>query len=91
MNENKNEIISSRVGGLGSSDAAMCYGIGHRGFLSDSDKLRIAVMLGLRDCPMFSTASTRLGDEVENKLFEYLKISYPNIVSNPKTESEELK
>ena len=90
MTDNKQEILETRIGGLGSSDAPMVYRIGERGFLSDSDKLRIAVMLGLEETKIFSTEATRLGTEIENRIFEALKLINPNYVSNPKYVSKTL-
>ena len=90
MSEQKENIISTRIGGLGSSDAAMCYNIGQRGFLTQSDNFRIAVMLGIEQPIQFSNVGTRLGDEIEEKLFNYLKELYPNIISNPYYKSETL-
>lgn len=90
MTDNKQEILETRIGGLGSSDAHMVYRIGERGFLSDSDKFRIAVMLGLEETKIFSTEATRLGTEIENRIFEALKHINPNYVSNPKYISKTL-
>ena len=90
MTENKQEILETRIGGLGSSDAPMVYRIGLRGFLSDSDKFRIAVMLGLAESKIFSTEATRRGTEIEDRIFESLKMVQKNFVSNPKYESESL-
>ncbi len=46
--EQKQEIVKSRVGGFGGSDAKMFYKVGLNGLsaLSDTDKRRIAVALG---------------------------------------------
>lgn len=51
MMEHEQEIIKSRVGGFGGSDAALFLKVGQRGIesLSMSDKKRIAVMLGLME------------------------------------------
>src|SRR5690554_4327306 len=48
MENIKNEIERTRVGGFGGSDAAMFYRVGLNGIgaLTDSDKKRIAVALG---------------------------------------------
>lgn len=90
ITDNKQEILETRIGGLGSSDAPMVYRIGERGFLSDSDNFRIAVMLGLEETKIFSTEATRLGTEIENRIFEALKLINPNYVSNPKYVSKTL-
>ena len=90
MSDQKENIISTRIGGLGSSDAAMCYNIGIRGFLTQSDNFRIAVMLGIEQPIQFSNSGTRIGDEIEETLFNYLKAMYPNILSNPYFKSDVL-
>lgn len=90
MTDNKQEILETRIGGLGSSDAPMVYRIGSRGFLSDSDKFRIAVMLGLAESKIFSTEATRRGTDIEDRIFEALKTMNKKFVSNPKYVSESL-
>lgn len=90
MTDNKQEILETRIGGLGSSDAPMVYRIGERGFLSDSDKFRIAVMLGLAESKIFSTEATRRGTEIEDRIFESLKLVNDKFISNPKYVSESL-
>ena len=45
--QHQNEITSTRIGGLGGSDAAMVYAIGKRGYLLKTDRKRLAVMLGI--------------------------------------------
>ena len=81
--EHKQEIINTRVGGLGSSDAKMVVGIAERGTLNYADKERIAVMLGLAECKQFSTHATELGNILEQAVFE--------IVNNPKAIADILK
>ena len=90
MTDNKTEILQTRIGGLGSSDAPMVYRIGLRGEISEADKYRIAVLLGLKESKIFSTEATRLGTEIENRIFDFLKLSNPDYISNPKYESKEL-
>src|SRR5690554_4165969 len=48
QNSSKQEIIATRKGGFGGSDAKMFYKVGQKGIeaLSDTDKRRIAVALG---------------------------------------------
>ena len=81
--EHKQEIINTRVGGLGSSDAKMVVGIAERGTLNYADKERIAIMLGLAECKQFSTHATELGNILEQAVFE--------IVNNPKAIADILK
>lgn len=82
------EIKKTRIGGFGSSDAQMILKIAKNGCLNDADKNRIAIMLSLKETTKFSTFETEYGKEVEEKIFEFLKISYPHIVSNPYYKSE---
>lgn len=85
-----NEIIKTRTGGLGSSDAKMVAKIAKNGCLSEADKQRIAIMLGLESKPEFSTEATDYGRYIEDRIFEIIKEKYPNVVSNPYYKSEEL-
>lgn len=83
--EHKNEIINTRVGGLGSSDAKMVVGIAERGTLNYADKERIAVMLGLAEKRQITTRAIELGNIIEDATFEVLKAQFgKNIVSNPR-------
>ena len=86
----KENIIQTRTGGLGSSDAKMVAKIGRNGCIGESDKKRIAIMLGLEEQKQFSTTSTEYGNYIENCIFEFLKSGYKNAVSNPYTKSEKL-
>jgi len=86
----KEQIIEKRSSGLGSSDAKMVAKIGKNGFLTDADRFRIAVMLDLEDRKMFSTKATRLGNELEERIFEALHCRFKNIKSNPYYKSEVL-
>ena len=80
---NKEEIINTRKAGLGSSDARMVYKIAKNGRLSDADRQRIAIMLGIEEKPEFSTQATEYGNFIEQKIFEIIKNKYADAVSNP--------
>jgi hypothetical protein len=83
--EHKQEIINTRVGGLGSSDAKMVVAIGERGTLNYADKERIAVMLGLAEKRQITSKAIELGNIIEDATFEVLKAQFgENIVSNPR-------
>ena len=83
--EHQEEIINTRVGGLGSSDAKMVVAIAERGQLNHSDRQRIAVMLGLAEKRQFTTKAIELGNIVEDAVFDVLKGYYgDNITSNPR-------
>lgn len=72
-NKLKNEIEMTRTGGLGGSDAAMVYKIGLNGLTSinNSDKRRLAVMLGIVPyVPVFQTSAMRKGHDFEDFINE---------------------
>jgi len=69
--EQKQEIVKSRVGGFGGSDAKMFYKVGLNGLsaLSDTDKRRIAVALGQAEyVEIPATAAMEAGNEFEQSL-----------------------
>lgn len=88
MANNKEEIIETRTGGLGSSDANMVVRIAESGIIGESAKQRLAVMLGLEKQNIFSTAATNLGNNVEDILFEALQKKFPTAISNPKVSKD---
>ena len=88
METAKNEIIKTRTGGLGSSDAKMVISIGKNGKVSETQKKRLAIMLGLDEQKQFTTNATEYGNYIENCVFEALKGEYPTAVSNPFTKHE---
>lgn len=74
------EIKTSRVGGLGGSDAAMVLKIGHNGTcaLSNTDIKRLRVMLGLDEpCNFGGNAATDAGHAFEDFIAERLSLIYP--------------
>ena len=83
----KTDTIQTRTGGLGSSDAKMIAQIGRNGSIPESSRKRIAIMLGLDEQVQFSTKATENGNFIEDCIFEELKKSYPEAVSNPYYES----
>lgn len=83
--EHKQEIINTRVGGLGSSDAKMVVGIAERGTLNYADKERIAVMLGLAEKRQITSKAIELGNIIEDAVFEVFKTQFgESIASNPR-------
>ena len=69
--EQKQEIINTRVGGFGGSDAKMFYKVGLNGLsaLSDTDKRRIAVALGQAEfVETYTTDAMEAGNEFERWL-----------------------
>lgn len=74
------EIKTSRVGGLGGSDAAMVLKIGRNGlqFLCNTDVKRLRVMLGLDEpCSFGGNAATEAGHAFEDYIAERLSLIYP--------------
>lgn len=74
------EIKTSRVGGLGGSDAAMVLKIGRNGMcvLSNTDIKRLRVMLGIDEpCNFGGNAATEAGHAFEDYIAERLKMVYP--------------
>lgn len=88
----KQEIIDSRTGGFGSSDAKIISSIGRGKRIGKTALKRIEVMLGMRTQRNFSNAATRYGDYIENELFKAVKACYGNckVVSNPYCEIRKL-
>lgn len=86
----KDEIIKTRTGGLGSSDARMIARIGRNGFITETDKRRLAVMLGIENQKEFTSFDTEHGNFIEQKIFEYLQEKIPFVTSNPYTEYKSL-
>lgn len=73
------EIKTSRVGGLGGSDAAMVLKIGRNGLqsLCNTDVKRLRVMLGLDEpCNFGGNAATEAGHAFEDYMTEILRIIY---------------
>lgn len=74
------EIKTSRVGGLGGSDAAMVLKIGRNGLqsLSNTDVKRLRVMLRLDEpCNFGGNAYTDAGHDFEDYISERLKMIFP--------------
>jgi len=90
MLDEKNEITKTRIGGLGSSDAKMVAKIGRNGILGDSDRKRIAIMLGLDEQKQFTSIATEHGNFIENSIFKLLTSKYNNALSNPYTKHDML-
>lgn len=86
----KQEIETSRVGGLGSSDAAMVLSIARSGDINGSSaQTRIAVMKGIIEKPDFpKTKAMLMGDDIEMKLYNDYRTYFPDMSSNPSYRSE---
>src|SRR5690554_1170801 len=82
MNMKKQEIIESRTGGFGGSDAHIFLKVGKHGInsLTDSDKKRIAVAMGQIEYePIQTTKAMEAGNQFENFLENYF---FPEMVIN---------
>lgn len=88
----KEDIMATRKGGLGSSDATMVARIGRSKKLSATDNDRLAQMLGIIERPDFSTYYTRLGDDIEMAILGILEQAFGQgkVISNPKYKSDTL-
>lgn len=81
QSSNKQEIIATRKGGFGGSDAKMFYKVGQKGIeaLSDTDKRRIAVALGqVEHVETFTSDAMEAGNEFEAWLAENIHPSWKN-------------
>lgn len=88
MEDYKQEIISSRCGCLGSSDAKMLAGIATMGYVPQSAKKRLAVCKGLIVSVTPTTRAMQYGDYIENMVFESLHSKDERWQSNPCLESD---
>lgn len=80
----KTEIITSRKGGFGGSDAKMFLKVGKNGIesLSETDKMRIAVALGqIPYKETFTTKAMQAGNEFEEWIGKHVLTDYE---SNPR-------
>lgn len=85
MNYNyKNEIISSRVGSIGGSDAKMLSAIESNGYVPKSAYKRLAVCKGLIEPDEgIKTRAMAFGDYIENCIYEHLLLKNDKFKSNP--------
>lgn len=77
--DQKQEIIATRKGGFGGSDAKMFYKVGQKGIeaLSDTDKRRIAVALGqVEHVETFTSDAMEAGNQFEAWLAENAYLVY---------------
>ena len=82
--QHKEEIINTRVGGLGGSDATMLAQIANLGYVPKNAYKRLAVCKGL--IPSVEHATTpamRFGDYIENQIYQHLLANNGDYKSNP--------
>lgn len=83
MNESKNEIIATRTGCLGGSDARLIQSISEKGCIPNSAKKRLAVCKGIAEHQQFSNAAIEFGNYVEEMVFQSLYENDTRWQSNP--------
>ena len=83
MNESKNEILATRVGCLGGSDAKLIQGIAIANKIPQSAMKRLAVCKGLIEHQQFSNPAIEFGNYVESMVFESLHSQDERWQSNP--------
>ena len=79
----KQDIIRTRTGNVGSSDAHMLQQIAELGQVPKSAYKRMAIIKGLAENPDITTPAMRFGDYIENQVFANLKATGENWQSNP--------
>lgn len=84
MENYKSDIISTRVGCLGSSDAQMISQISHLGYVPQSAYKRLAIAKGLLEHEEHvHTKEMAFGDFIEQNIYENLKSVDERYESNP--------
>lgn len=79
----KQDVIKTRTGNVGSSDARMLQQIAELGQVPKSAYKRMAVIKGLIENQDITTPAMRFGDYIENQVFANLKASDERWQSNP--------
>ena len=83
MNEHKSDIIATRTGCLGGSDARLIQSIADTGKIPQSAMKRLAVCKGLAEQPQFTSPAIEFGNYVESMVFESLHSQDERWQSNP--------
>jgi hypothetical protein len=83
MNEAKQEIITTRTGCLGGSDARLIQSIAEAGKIPQSAMKRLAVCKGFVEQPQFTNPAIEFGNYVESMVFESLHSQDERWQSNP--------
>ena len=83
MNEVKQEILATRTGCLGGSDARLIQSIAEAGKIPQSAMKRLAVCKGLTEQPQFTNPAIEFGNYVETMVFESLHSQDERWQSNP--------
>lgn len=83
MNEHKSDIIATRTGCLGGSDARLIQSVAVAGKIPQSAIKRLAVCKGLAEQPQFTNPAIEFGNYVESMVFESLHSQDERWQSNP--------
>ena len=83
MNEYKSDIIATRVGCLGGSDAKLIQGIAIANKIPQSAMKRLAVCKGLAEHQQFSNPAIEFGNYIESMVFDSLHSQDARWQSNP--------
>lgn len=83
MEDYKSDIIQTRTGNLGSSDAKLLMQVAQLGYVPKSFYKRLAVVKGFIENPDITNIAMRYGDYVENMVFDILKSQDGRWQSNP--------
>lgn len=88
MNEQKQEIIDTRKGCLGGSDARLLQSVAELGSVPNSSLKRLAICKGLKEPEQFTNAAMEFGNFIEARVFESLSSVDSRWQSNPCIVSE---
>lgn len=83
MNEHKSDIIATRTGCLGGSDARLIQSVAEAGKIPQSAIKRLAVCKGFAEQPQFTNPAIEFGNYVESMVFESLHSQDERWQSNP--------
>ena len=83
MENYKEDIIATRVGCLGGSDAKLIQGIAIANKIPQSAMKRLAICKGLTEQPQFTNPAIEFGNYVESMVFESLHSQDERWQSNP--------
>ena len=88
MDEHKDEIVSTRVGCLGGSDAKLIASVAEHGSVPASAKKRLAICKGLIPHETFTSPAIEFGNYIEGMVFDMLHDGDERWQSNPCLVSE---
>ena len=83
MENYKDDIIATRTGCLGGSDARLIQSVAEAGKIPQSAMKRLAVCKGLAEQPQFTNPAIEFGNYVESMVFESLHSEDERWQSNP--------